>query len=155
MALGEEGLTKRPMPDAPNEFQRWLLQARRGGGVVWRIAIVSPFNTPELMLAAASSDRDATAVLRQIERVLRRLNKISHPNKRAPKCLFCPAVLWRRRQPDAIVMISPDLNDPQVACTFVCPDCCSNFVDGAALNKAIMEYYPGLRVVPTFPAGHA
>jgi hypothetical protein len=52
-------------------------------------------------------------------------------------------------------MISPDLNDLQVACTFVCPDCCSNFADGVALNKAIMEYYRGLRVVPAFPAGHA
>jgi hypothetical protein len=119
------------------------------------MAIVSPFNTPELMLAAASGDRDAAAVLRQIERVLRRLSKISHPNKKAPKCLICPAVLWGRRQPGTIVMISPDLNDPQVACSFVCPDCCSNFADGVALNKAIMEHYPGVRVVPTLPAGQA
>jgi hypothetical protein len=139
------------MTDAQSEYQRCLLQARRDSGVIWRMAIVSPFSKSELMLAVASGDGDAAVVFRQMERILRRLSKLHQPNKRAPLCLFCSAVLWRRHQPDAIVMISPDLsNSPHTACNLVCHDCCSSFADGAALNKAVMEYYrrtspPGLR----------
>jgi hypothetical protein len=148
------------MSEAPGEFQRWLLHARDDGDI-WRMAVISPFNAPELMLAAASGDHDAGMVLLHMRRVLRRLNKFGKPNKRAPICLLCPTVLWRHNQPDVTILITPNLDDPrQIACQFICHGCCIGLADSAELNNAVLGYYrrispPGLRILPGLPiAGH-
>ena len=144
-----EGGANPPMSDAPDQLRRWLPQARKGGRVICRMAVISPFNTSEMMLAAASGDHDATVVIGLVERVLGRLNKFKRPNKRAPICLFRRAVLWQRHHPDVIILIIRDLNDPrQIACQFVCHNCSSGFADGATLNDAVQGYYRriGLRI---------
>jgi hypothetical protein len=61
----------------------------------------------EVTLAAAAGDHDANQAIRQVKRALKQLHGFARANKRAPLCLFCPATLSRRHQPDAVIIISP------------------------------------------------
>jgi hypothetical protein len=147
------------MTGTRDQLQGWL---RELSGGVLRIAVVSPFNMSEMMLAAAAGDQVASQAIRQVERAVKRLHGVTRPNKKAPRCLFCPTILWRRHKPDAVIIISRYWHESgQFACHFVCHDCYSRFADGAALNDALLEYYrrdaaSGLRLLPPFPpAGRA
>jgi hypothetical protein len=142
-----------------DQLQGWL---RELSGGVLRIAVVSPFNMSEMMLAAAAGNQVASQAIRQVERAVKRLHGFTRPNKKAPLCLFCPTILWRRHKPEAVIIISRFWHEAgQFACHFVCHNCCSRFADGAALNDALLEYYrrnaaSGLRLLPPFlPAGRA
>jgi hypothetical protein len=145
------------MTSARDQLQGWLHEI--SGGVL-RIAIVSPFNVAEVTLAAAAGDYDASQAIRQVGRALKQLHGFARANKKAPLCLFCPAILWRRNRPDAVIIISPYWDESQqFACHFVCHGCCERFADGAALHDALLEYYrrnspSSLRLLPPFlPAG--
>ena len=116
------------MTGTRDQLHGWLQEL--SGGVL-RIAVVSPFNASEMMLAAAAGDQDASQAVRQVERAVKRLHSFVRANKKAPLCLFCPAVLWRRHQPDAVIILSRYWDKSgQFACHFVCHDCCARFADG-------------------------
>jgi hypothetical protein len=144
-----------PMTSTRDELQRWFGEAFRG---VCRIAVVSPFNASEMTIAAAAGDPDAQQAMRQVERALKRLHGFVR-SKKAPLCLFCPTALWRRHLPDAVIIISPYWGEGrQMACHFVCHDCCAQLADSEALNDALLQYYrdngsTGLRLLP--PLAHA
>ena len=147
------------MTGTRDQLQGWL---RELSGGVLRIAVVSPFNMSEMMLAAAAGDQVASQAIRQVERAVKRLHSFTRPNKKAPLCLFCPTILWRRHKPEAVIIISRFWHEAgQFACHFVCHACCARFTDGAALHDALLEYYrrnapSSLRLLPLIlPAGRA
>ena len=147
------------MTGTRDQLQGWL-QGLSGG--VLRMAVVSPFNASEMVLAAAAGDQDASQTIRQVERAVKRLHGFARASKEAPLCLFCPAKLWRRHQPDAVIIISRYGDQPHLfACHFVCHGCCARFADGTALNDALSDYYrrngsSGPRLLsPSLPAGRA
>jgi hypothetical protein len=147
------------MTGTRDELQRLM----GGAGSALRIAVISPFNASETTIAAAAGNHDAKQAIRQVERALKVLRGFVRPDKKSPLCLFCPTILWRRHLPDAIIIISPYWDESrQMACHFVCHDCCVQFADGEALNDALLGYYrrkaapSNLRVLPQFPpAGRA
>jgi hypothetical protein len=144
------------MTGTREQLQGWSQEV--SGGVL-RIAVVSSLNAPEMMLAAAAG---ASQAIRQVERAVKRLRGFARTNKNAPLCLFCPAILWRRHNPGAIVIISRYWQESgQFAYNFNCHGCCARFADGAALSDALLDYYRrnapvGLRLLPPFlTAGRA
>jgi hypothetical protein len=127
--MAERNMRKLPVTrtsgSTTGDAHRRLREMQAEGGGVWQLAVVSDFNLSGFLSAVEQGDPHAMQAMRHINLALDQLQGVSRRSRRAPLCLFFPAVLWREYLPHAVAVVTPFRDKPsQVVVNLVSRACC-------------------------------